>query len=73
MRHVRLQGVARMLKPAAADRAVIQRFADEAQWSEGEGEYDDEYDDSFDDLQGGAADGVADVEGAPMRILLDAN
>lgn len=63
-----VQGVARMLRTQAADRAAIQRFAGEAQWSDEEGgaadEYNDEYDDSFDDLQGGAADGVADVEGA---------
>ena len=62
-----MQGVARMLRTQGADRAAIQRFAEQAQWSDEEGgaadEYNDEYDDSFDDLQGGAADGVADVEG----------
>ncbi len=59
-----MQGVARGLRSSAADAAAIRRFADAAQWSDNEAEYDDEYDDSFDDLQGGAADGVADVEGA---------
>ena len=54
-----------MLRTQGADRAAIQRFAEQAQWSDEEaGLYDDDYDDSFDDLQGGAADGVADVEGA---------
>ncbi|KAK9846540.1 hypothetical protein WJX81_006226 [Elliptochloris bilobata] len=57
------RGVSRMLRTAGADRAAIQRFAEQAQWSDGEDEYNDEYDDSFDDLQGGAADGVADAEG----------
>jgi len=66
-----VQGVARGLRSSAADAAAIRRFADAdaAQWSDNEAEYDDEYDDSFDDLQGGAADGVADVEGArPGRV-----
>lgn len=57
-----------MLRTQGADRAAIARFAEQAQWSDEEGggadEYNDEYDDSFDDLQGGAVDGVADVEGA---------
>lgn len=44
--------------------------AQAAQW---EDEYDDEYDDSFDAYGGGAADGVADAEGANMQVneLLD--
>jgi len=64
-----VQGVARGLRRSAGDAAAIRRFADAAQWSDNEAEYDDEYDDSFDDLQGGAADGVADVEGAcPGRV-----
>jgi activating signal cointegrator complex subunit 2 len=39
----------------------VRLHARAAQW-----EYDDEYDDSYDDLGGGGADGVADVEGAPV-------
>ena len=64
-----LQGVSRFLDRAgAADRAAIKAHAQQAQYDE----YDDEYDDSYDDLGGPSADGVADVEGGPLKDSCDA-